>query len=73
MNKLTVVMPIQQQNPIKIGLPPVLISFIISVLSPIALMASTIKNLLKVFIGENMLEFAPSETETVVMTDAAIK
>ena len=60
-------------NPIKIGFPPVFISFIIFVLSPIALIAITIKNLLKVLIGEKILISAPIETATVVIIDAPTK
>lgn len=66
-------MPIQQQKPINIGFPPVLISFMIFVFNPIADIASTIKNLLSVLIGENTLAFTPSETAIVVMIDAATK
>ena len=46
--RLTPVMPTQQQKPKIKGLPAVLISFTILVFSPMAAIASTIKNLLRV-------------------------
>ena len=63
--RLTTVMPTQQQKPIKMGLPPVLISFTILVLRPMAHMDSTMKNLLKVAI--------PMFKATVVITEASTK
>lgn len=66
-------MPIQQQSPIISGLPPVLISLTISVLRPMAAMASTMKNLDSSFIGANTSGETPADTATVVMTEAAIK
>lgn len=66
-------MPVQQQNPMTIGLPPVLTSLTMSVFRPIAAIASTIKNLLSSLIGENTLAFTPMETAIVVITDAATK
>ena len=66
-------MPVQQQKPIKIGFPPVFINFTISVFKPIADIASTIKNLLSILIGENTPELTPSESASVVITDAPTK
>ncbi len=65
--------PVQQQNPIMIGLPPVLISFTILVFKPIAAMARTMKNLLSSLMGAKTLESIPADAAIVVMTDAAIK
>ena len=42
-------MPTQQQNPSSSGLAPVRISLMMLVLSPMAAMARTMKNLLRVF------------------------
>ena len=49
MERLAIVIPIQQQKPRASGLPPVLISLMIFVFRPTALMARTMKNLLSVF------------------------
>ncbi len=76
--------PIQQQRPMKIGFPPDLTSFTISVLRPIAAIAITIKNLLTCFISEKnpritvaaVPAMIPAEImywNTVVMTDAPTK
>ena len=72
-NRLTPVMPVQQQKPITMGFPPVLTSLTISVFKPMALMASTMKNLLSSLTGVNTPASMPAETATVVMTEAAIK
>ena len=45
-NKLTTIIPTQQNDPSNIGFPPVFINLTISVLRPIAPIAITIKNLL---------------------------
>ena len=71
--KLTPVIPIQQQNPIIIGLPPVLISLTILVFKPIALIAITMKNLLRVFTGLKIADGTPKLVATVVITDASTK
>ena len=71
--KLTAVIPIQQQKPRRRGLPPVLISLIISVLRPIAPMDRTIKNLLNSFIGLKTVSAIPIFTATVVITEARMK
>ena len=47
--RLTPAIATQQQNPMKIGLPPVFTSLMRSVFSPIAAMAMTMKNLLASF------------------------
>lgn len=63
-------MAIQQQNPIKIGLPPFLINLIISVFRPIALIAITIKNLLNFFKKVKQLSAAakkPPEQKVVII------
>ena len=52
MRRLVPVMPTQQQAPKARGAPPVLMSLTISVFSPMAAMASTMKNLLSVLMGE---------------------
>ena len=72
-NKLTPVMLTQQQKPRIIGFPPVFISFTIFVLSPIAAIARTIKNLLNSLIGLKIAISAPADTAMVVITDARIK
>jgi len=63
-------MPAQQQKPVKIGFPPVLISFTIFVFNPMADMAITIKNLLRSLIGAVI---SNERLNTVVTTDASIK
>ena len=50
--RLTAVMPAQQQAPMKIGFPPVFMSFTRLVLRPMAAMASTMKNLLSSLMGD---------------------
>lgn len=71
--RLVPVMPIQQQKPRNKGLPPVLINLIIFVFKPIALMARTMKNLLKVFNGVNTSADTPKCKAVVVITEARIK
>lgn len=66
-------MHIQQHRPTKIGFPPLLISFTILVLSPIAAIAITIKNLLSVLNGTNTLLGTPSDEHTVVIIEARTK
>ena len=63
-------MPIQQQNPVRIGLVPVLMSFIILVFRPMAAIAMIIRNLLSSFNGA----VTPTgRRKTVVTTDARMK
>ena len=66
-------MPVQQQKPRTRGLPPVLMSFTMSVLSPMAAMAMMMKNLLSSLSGENTVMSAPAETDRVVIRDAPTK
>ena len=73
MIRLTPVIPIQQQRPIRIGFPPVLINLIILEFRPIAAMARMIKNLLSSFNGKKTFIDTPMFTAIVVITDAAIK
>ena len=69
-SKLTNAIPTQQQAPINIGFAPDLISLTICVLSPIADIAITIKNLLNSFIGSVI---AGDRLNTVVITAASTK
>lgn len=69
----TPVIPIQQQAPIISGFPPVFISLIMSVFKPIAAIAITIKNLLKVFNGLKTSGEIPFAVATVVIIEARIK
>ena len=71
MPRLTKEIQSQQQNPMRIGLPPDFTSLTISVLSPMA--AMTIKNLDNVFKGANTVLLTPFMVQTVVMTDAKTK
>lgn len=73
LNRLTAEIPTQQQKPIRIGLPPDLMSLTILVLRPIAAIAITIKNLLTVLNGEKKASETPNDVATVVMSDAAMK
>lgn len=70
---LTQDIPIQHTNPIRMGFPPVLTSFIIFVLKPMADIAITIKNLDTVLNGENTSGFIPAAEAIVVISDAPIK
>lgn len=72
-NRLTAEIPTQQQKPIRIGLPPDLMSLTMLVLRPIAAIAITIKNLLTVLNGEKKASETPNDVATVVMSDAAMK
>ena len=66
-------MDIQQHIPIKIGFPPVLISFIILVFKPIAAIAIIIKNFDNCLKKANIEMSTPAETVTVVIIDAKTK
>ena len=66
----TAVIETQQQNPMKIGLAPLLISLTILVFNPMAAIAMIIKNLLNSFNGAVTV---PGRLNTVVMTDANTK
>lgn len=63
-------MPSQQQNPVKIGFPPVFISFMIFVFMPMAAIAMTIRNLLSSLSGSVT---AVGSWNMVVTTDASTK
>lgn len=65
--------PSQQQAPNVRGFPPVFTNLTIFVLSPIAAIAITMKNLLKSFNGLKNDDGTPIFTATVVNTDAAKK
>ena len=60
-------------DPTASGLPPVLISLMIFVFRPTALMARTMKNLLSVFSGVNTSADTPAEVAIVVITEARTK
>lgn len=66
-------MPSQQQAPIKSGFPPVFTNVIISLLSPTAAIAITIRNLLSVFNGVKTAALMPNLSAIVVISDAAMK
>ena len=72
-NRHIAVIPNQQHAPIINGFPPVLINFTISVFSPIAAIAVTMKNLLKIFMGVKISGESPNEIQIVVIIDASIK
>ena len=57
----------------KIGLPPLFTSLTILVLRPMAAIAITMKNLLRVFNGINTSFGMPADTHMVVMMEAATK
>ena len=65
--------PTQQQKPRSSGLAPVRISLTMLVLSPMAAIARTIKNLLRVFRGVKMSALIPVAETMVVATEARIK
>ena len=65
-------MPIQQQAPIRMGLPPVLTSLTRSVFRPMAAMARMIMNLLRSLKMLKALEGTPQAVQMVVMTLAAM-
>jgi len=71
--RLTAVIPIQQQNPIMIGLPPDFISFTMFVFKPIATIARMIKNLLSSLNGANIDAGTPKPVQIVVIREASIK
>ena len=71
--RLTAVIAIQHIPPRIMGLPPDLISFIRLLLSPIAVIAIIIQNLLRSFKGAKECEGTPALKATVVITDAIIK
>ena len=73
MARLAAAMQIQQMRPMRMGLAPDFTSFTRSVFSPMAAMAMTMKNRLKVFKGAKTATSAPAATATVVMTEAAKK
>ena len=70
MPRLTREIPTQQQNPVKMGFPPVLTSLMIFVFSPIAAIAMTMRNLLSSFSGAVT---SAGSWNTVVTTDASTK
>ena len=63
----------QHESPRRRGLPPVLTSFTISVLRPIAAIARTIMNFERSLNGVKNEGLTPSPVAIVVMTDAAMK
>ena len=73
MPRLARAIPTQQQKPSRSGFPPVLMSLIIFVFRPTALMARTIKNLLSVFSGVNTSAEITQEVAIVVLTEASTK
>lgn len=73
MIRLTIVIPHQQIAPTAIGLPPVLINWITLLLSPMAAIATMIKNLDNSLSGANTLESTPTFTQIVVKIAAKIK
>ena len=73
MIRLTTVMPTQQQKPIRMALPPVLISFTILVFKPMAHMERTMKNLLNVFSGLKASIVTPIFRAIVVIKEANTK
>ena len=64
---------IQQHAPIINGFVPVLISFTMSVFSPIAAIAITIKNLLNILNGAKKSAGTEHETAIVVIIEAITK
>lgn len=70
MIRLTQVMPSQQQAPMKMGLPPVLISLIRSVFRPIAAIAQMMKNLDSSLKGWKTAASIPDKVAIVVMMEA---
>ena len=71
--RLTPVIPTQQKKPIINGFPPVLISLTIFVLRPMATIARTMKNLLRILTGVKTSVETPKLIATVVITEARIK
>lgn len=70
MIRLTQVMPSQQQAPMKMDLPPVLISLIRSVFRPMAAIAQMMKNLDSSLKGWKTAASTPDKVEIVVMMEA---
>ena len=70
---LTTVIAAQQQAPRIKGFPPVFTSFTMLLLSPIAAIAITMKNLLRVLSGAKKSALMPRFTAIVVTTDARTK
>ena len=70
MIRLTQVMPSQQQAPMKMSLPPVLISLIRSVFRPIAAIAQMMKNLDSSLKGWKTAASTPDKVAIVVMMEA---
>ena len=70
---LTTVIAHQQQAPRIKGFPPVFTSFTILLFNPIAAIAITMKNLLRVLSGANKSVLTPKFTAIVVMIDARTK
>ena len=68
--RLTQAIPTQQQNPVKIGFPPVFTRLIIFVFNPIAAIAIIIKNLLSSLSG---MVIEAGSWKIVVTTDASTK
>ena len=66
-------MPAQQHAPMKIGFPPVFMSFTRLVLSPMAAMARTMKNLLSSLMGWKKAMGTPALRAMVVRMEAAMK
>ena len=73
MTMLTNVIAHQQQTPRIKGFPPVFTSFTMLLLSPIAAIAITMKNLLRVLSGAKNSALMPRFTAIVVTTDARTK
>lgn len=71
--KVTTVIPVQQQNPINIGLTPDLISSMTLQLSPMAPIAMVIKNLLSSLRGTKVVADTPCDKAMVVITEASTK
>jgi hypothetical protein len=71
--RLTIVIPNQQHNPIMTGFPPLFTSFIMSVFRPMAAIARIIKNLLSSLKGVNIEEDTPELVAMVVIKEAKIK
>ena len=71
--RLMAVMPAQQANPMMMGFAPVLMSFTISVFSPMAPMAMIIRNLLNSFMGvKKSADIWNGPVQMVVIREAAI-
>ena len=71
--RLTAAMATQQQNPIRMGLPPVFTSLTTLVFKPMAAMAIMMKNLLCCLKRLKKEASTPRETQKVVTTEASRK